>query len=317
MFMMTKKFAVLLFAVVMCAVTATAFADPVIGPEPWKPDSLEAPVKYEVKLHIQTNGKIRTDFVDEEVTTPQSVLDAIARIDAIMDENDLDYNDLRMRLELDIKIDDGDWVFNRAVDERTTFTDVNGYTTRKQLSDWYYENVPLRLPGAEYYAFGSAMGFNQDKGGAGLPDEQGVARATLGADDIFGIEEYDFANHTYYFRARFVYDYQHWYYEGTDEIGNPLIHSDYKEVTGPWSETAAVGKNAGTSPGPSDPIDPADPANPSDPIDPIDPADPADPADPENPGHSGSKSSGGCDAGFGFAGVVLMVGLVSLKKRVK
>jgi hypothetical protein len=307
MFMMTKKFAVLLFAVVMCAVTATAFADRVIDEEPWKPDSLEAPVKYEVKLHFKTNGEIRTDFVDEEVTAPQSVLDAIARIDAIMEENtdengNLDYNDIRMRLELDIKVDDGNWIFNRPAGERTTFTDLYGYTTHKQLPEWYLENVPLRLPGAKYYAFGSAMGFNQSEGGAGLPDEQGVARATLDADDIFGIKEYDFANHTYYFRARFVYDYQHWYLEGTDEIGNPLIHYDYKEVTGPWSETAAVGKNAGTSPGPSDPIDPADPA---------------DPADPENPGHSGSKSSGGCDAGFGFAGAALLAGLVSLKKRVK
>jgi len=120
-------------------------------------------------------------------------------------------------VELDIKINEGNWTFNRTPGFRT-----------ETLETVYDEQLlPDLWPGlaASFVIYT----------GSTYQGELNAFDSWLFADWL-GLESWDLKNNTYSFRFRYVYEYD-FYNEATEEYG-------WKEIVSPWSEVASIGKNA-------------------------------------------------------------------------
>ncbi|MDD4402924.1 MAG: hypothetical protein PHI24_14030, partial [Desulfitobacteriaceae bacterium] len=119
--------------------------------------------------------------------------------------------------ELDMKINDGNWTFNRTP----------GGFRNTTLEDHYEVLLADLWPGLS----GSFVLYP----GSTIQNELNSFDSWLYAN-WFGFESWGMENNTYYFRFRYVYEYD-FYDEATDTWG-------VKEIVSPWSDVASIGKNA-------------------------------------------------------------------------
>ena len=198
---MKKQIFALLIVFLLCLsmpITTLAETDMDGNPLP----TLEKPVSITARL---------TDVTDEMLlryTQPDSIEEII---------NNDDDGWAAPFIELDMKINDGDWTFNRTP----------GGFRNTTLEDHYEELLADLWPGLS----GSFVLYP----GSTIQNELNSFDSWLYAN-WFGFESWGMEKNTYYFRFRYVYEYD-FYDEATDTWG-------VKEIVSPWSDVASIGKNA-------------------------------------------------------------------------
>ena len=197
---MTRKSVILLVAVLMCLLLPLAsLAEVDMEGDPLP--TLDKPVSITVRLN-ETDNDLLIRY-----TQP----DSIAKL---CNDGEDDWE--APLIELDIKINDGDWTFNRTPGFRT-----------ETLEAVYEELLTDLWPGL-------ASSFVLYPGHT----HQGELNAfdSWLFPEWLGLESWDLKNNTYSFRFRYVYEYD-FYNETTEEYG-------WKEIVSPWSDIASIGKNA-------------------------------------------------------------------------
>lgn len=198
---MKKQIITLLVAFFVClSIPITVLAETDMDGNPLP--TLEKPISITVRL-TENDGEILLRY-----TQPDSI------IEIINNTND-DWE--APIIELDVKINDGDWTFNRT---------PSGFRIAG-LEELYGELLADLWPDL-------AASFVLYPGNT-IHDELNSFDSWLFADWL-GRDSWDLENNTYSFRFRYVYEYD-FYDEASDTWG-------LKEIVSPWSDVTSIGKGA-------------------------------------------------------------------------